>query len=755
MTGSDDEPAVAVPLPAPGVDSFLEARLHRPPSRPEWIDRGRLLDRLDRAKSHPVSLIAAPAGYGKTTLVAQWMASQRAPRTAWLALDPSDNEPGRLWKHVAMALQRAGIPVADDLDRFLVAHGHDVRGAVLPRIVYALATTPHETVLLIDDFHYLNDPACHDEVGLLIDNLPDRAHLVIVTRADPGLRLGRLRASGRLVEIRAAELSFRAEEASSLLSSKDVRLSDDGVAQLMERTEGWPAGLYLAALSLTGRDDPDALVHEYKDGSRFVGDYLTEEVLSRQPDDTREFITSLSILDRFSASLCDAVADRSGSAAVLHELERSNMFLVPLDEQRRWYRFHHLFAAVARAELEVAHPERVSVLHARAAEWFRERGHIDEAVRHALAAGSDGDAATLVESHWLSYVDAGRTDTVIGWLDELNAVSVAADPAAEVTAAWMSALTGDEGALTMHLEALQDYRDLGPLPDGTASVESAIALVQGLFGYGGPDEMTAGAQRAVELETDARSPYYAIAHLSRGHAAYVAADLDLAAHHYATSATSEAAPAIIRALSLAGHSLVEQERGQQHRSRDLAELAMTAVRQAGLSATPQASMAFTALGQAQAADGDVTEALATLDEGLSLRRIGPEVGPWGMIHHLLTTARVYAAAGRLAHARQLMSELAERMSRLGASMEPMWARYAAVEETLRARRDAAGPVEKLTARELDVLRLLQGSLSLGEISDVLHLSANTVKTHAQAVYRKLGAHSRTEAVLLARKHQLI
>ena len=538
MTGSDDEPAV----PATGVDSFLEARLHRPPNRPEWIERGRLLDQLDRAKSHPVSLIAAPAGYGKTTLVAQWLASQGASGTAWLALDASDNAPGRLWRHVAMALQRAGTPVADDLDRFLAAHGHDVQGAMLPRIVYALATAPHETVLLIDDFHYLHDPARHDEVRLLIDNLPDRAHLVIVTRADPGLRLGRLRASGQLVEIRADELSFRADEASSLLWSEGVRLSGDGVARLMERTEGWPAGLYLAALSLTGRDDPDALVHEYKDGSRFVGDYLTEEVLSRQPDDTREFITSMSILDRFSASLCDAVSGRPGSASVLHELERSNMFLVPLDEQRRWYRFHHLFAAVARAELEVEHPERVPVLHARAAEWFRERGHIDEAVRHALAAGSDGDAAVLVESNWLSYVDAGRTDTVVGWLDALDTGTVAADPAAEVTAAWMSALAGDEGALSVHLAALQEFRDHGPLPDGTASVESAIALMQGLFGYGGPDEMTAGAQRAVELETDARSPYYSIAHLSRGHAAYVAGDLDLAAHHFATAVTSEAAP---------------------------------------------------------------------------------------------------------------------------------------------------------------------------------------------------------------------
>ena len=222
-------------------------------------------------------------------------------------------------------------------------------------------------MILLDDFHCLQDPACHDQVALLVDNLPERAHLVIVTRADPGLRLGRLRASGRLAEIRADQLGFRADEAAALLASGGVRLSSDGLAVLMERTEGWPAGLYLAALSLAGRDDPDALVHEFKGGNRFVGDYLTEEVLTRHPDDTREFITSMSILDRFTASLCDAVWGRTGSAALLHDLERANMFLIPLDEGRRWYRFHHLFAAVARAELEVEHPRRVPVLHARAA----------------------------------------------------------------------------------------------------------------------------------------------------------------------------------------------------------------------------------------------------------------------------------------------------------------------------------------------------------------------------------------------------
>jgi LuxR family maltose regulon positive regulatory protein len=741
---------------------LLEARLHHPPPRDSWIARDRLLDALDRAAALPVCLVAAPAGYGKTTLVAQWLASGRAPAAAWVALDAGDDDPRRLWTHVARALEQAGCLVDDDLDGFLAEGGHDIPGIVLPRLVNALAATPEDVAILLDDFHCLRDPDCHDQVALLVDNLPERAHLVIITRADPGLRLGRLRASGRLAEIRADDLGFRADEAVALLASGDVHLSRDGIAVLMERTEGWPAGLYLAALSLAGRDDPDSLVYEFKGGNRFVGDYLTEEVLSRHPDDAREFITSMSILDRFTAPLCDAVWGRPGSAALLHDLERANMFLIPLDEGRRWYRFHHLFAAVARAELEVEHPDLVPVLHSRAAAWFRQHDFVDEAVAHAMAAGSAGDVAALVQANWLDYVDVGRAGTVLAWVESLGEVGED-DPAGRVIAAWMAALTGDAGALAEHLSALQEWRDVGPLPDGTTSVAAAIALIQGLFGFGGPEEMTTGAELAVALETDGRSPYHAIAHLGRGHAAYIAGDLELAGLHLVTAAQSETAPGLVRVLSLSAHSLVERERGRPGRSRDLAELAMDIVRRRGMERLPQAASAFTALGLAQAEDGDVHRGLATLADGLAARRQNPDVGPWGIIHLLLAMARVSHAAGHTEAARELLAECAERMDRFDAGMDRMWERHDAVAELLGDRyadgEPTGGPdrvsLEPLTDRETDVLRLLQGPLTVGEISAELYLSTNTVKTHARAVYRKLGVHSRTEAVAVARRRRLI
>ena len=292
-------------------------------------------------------------------------------------------------------------------------------------------------------------------------------------------------------------------------------------------------------------------------------------MLGRHTDAEREFITSVSILDRLCAPLCDFVAERIGSAVTLRELERSNMFLVPLDEHGEWYRFHHLFATAARSELAITHPDRVSSLHDRAATWFRKHGHVDDAIRHLVEAGNTGEAALLVQANWVEYVVAGRTATVAGWLRELAPSTHAKDPAAGVTAAWVAAMSGDEAALAMHLAALREFEDSGPLPDGSKSLESAIAMIEGLFGFGGPIEMAVGARRAVELETDGRSPFYAIALMSLGHVAYVEGDLDRAGSLLARAMHNDAAQAIIQVMSASFHSLVEAENGHLGRALEL------------------------------------------------------------------------------------------------------------------------------------------------------------------------------------------
>ena len=547
----------------------------------------------------------------------------------------------------------------------------------------------------------------------------------------------------------------RRSEVVALTEIEGVRLSPEGVGLLVERTEGWPAGIYLASLALSGRPDPDEFVRQLSGGSRFIGDYFAEEVLSRDAE-TGEFVRSMSVVERFTAPLCDALLGKSGSARILRDLERDNLFLVPLDENRRWFRFHHLLAAVARAELESMDPDAVLDLHARAARWFRDNGYVDEAVRHSLSSGSPREAADLVQANWLTYVDAGRARTVLGWLEALGSPSsIAGDPAAGVTAAWMAALRGDEKALEAQLRALEEFEDHGPLPDGSQSVRSAIAMIRGLFGFGGPAEMIAGAQLAVELETDGQSPFFALARTARGHAAYVSGDLELAANMLEKASYNEAAPTMIRVLALSTLSLVEAERERDERSGDLARAAMQVVVEQGLRSAPQASLAFTALGRAQAAAGELDAAMATLEEGLILRRGNPGLSPWPTLHHLLVTGPVALSAGQLPLAEQLSDEASLLISGFRDDMGPMTERLRSIQHTIRARRADAGTTYELTDRETDVLRLLQGPLTLHEIASELHLSANTVKTHANAVYRKLGAHSRTEAVRMARERLLI
>lgn len=736
------------------VDSFLESKLTRPPSRTSWIDRARLVDKLDTLSAHPVVLVAAPAGFGKTTLIAQWLASDTSQQVAWVSIDAGDNDPVRLWTHIATALERIHCDLGQDVSALVAVNSDDITAHVLPTLLKAMALLGQDIVLLVDDFHLVHEPACHDQMAFLADHLPPRAHLVIATRSNPGLRLGRLRASGLLGEIRAADLAFNTEEASALLARESITLSSGSVEHLMQRTEGWPTGLYLATLSISRQGDPDEFVRLFGGDSRFTGDYLIEEVLAHQPAEVREFVTQVSILDRLSVALCDFVAETTSSADILRELERTNMFLVPLDEQRHWYRFHHLFAAAARKELEMRHGERVAAVHLRAGQWFRDHGHTDAAIEHLLAAGSTGEAALLVQANWQKYLSAGRTATVGSWLEAMGRATIADVPAAGLTAAWMAAMTGDAAGLAEHVRDLQPSLTHGPLPDGTHSVESAIAMIHGLFGFGGPVEMAAGARRVVELETDPSSANYAIGLLTLGHAAYVEGDLEAASPLLDRATDHAATPALMRILSSSIHSLVEAERGDHDRARELAELAMEIVDAGGLHAMPQASLAFTALAQEQARSGELVEAVATAEQGLALRRRNPSLAPWATMHHLLASARVACAAGDPVLARQLIDEASGLMDRFPEGMDEMRARLAAVEDLVPSP-VGAGLVEPLTDREIDVLRLLEGSLSLTAIAEQLYLSHNTVKTHTQSLYRKLGVTSRADAVHVARDRHLV
>jgi LuxR family transcriptional regulator, maltose regulon positive regulatory protein len=738
------------------VDSMLEAKLQPPLARSEWVARTRLLKELQRATQRPVTLIAAPAGYGKTTVVTQWLASVYRPESvAWISLDMSDNEPVQLWTDIAIALDRAGCVIARDIAGFIAASSHDMVTVVLPRIVDAIAALGEDLTVIVDDFDIVRSAECNEQIDFFVKHLPPNSHLMLITRADPTLRLGRLRAAGQLLEIRADDLAFNSEEASSLLVADRVQLAGDDLLELMRRTEGWPAGLYLATLSLTGRADPSEFVRHFSGNNRFIGDYLTEEVLSRQSADVRQFILDMSIVDRFTAPLCDHMNGGRPSAKILRDLQHTNLFLIPLDAENRWFRFHHLFGAVARSALETEQPDRAVMLHGRAADWLSENGYVDAAVEHALAAGHSDHAASLVQASWLRYFDAGLGTTVRRWLRDLEASAASQNTATIVTAAWMAALSGQKEEMDRRLDQLNNVSDDIPLPDGTRSVESAVALIRGLFGFGGPLEMLASARRAAELETNGNTPWYALARAALGHANYVAGDLDEAADLLPRAAYSEAAPAVVRILALAILSLTQAELGRLDRSHKSAADAMEVVEARSLHEQPSVAFAFTALGQSQAASGELEKAMATLDHGLKLRRKVPGLSPWPTIHHLLVMGRVAIMANDLPLARRLLDEVSLMIRQYPQGMTHMIARLEATQKGLRESQSPGPNNEHLTAREIDILRRLKGPQNLSQIASELYLSPNTVKTHTSALYRKLGARSRSEAVKIGRERLLI
>ncbi|MGE3272583.1 MAG: LuxR C-terminal-related transcriptional regulator [Chloroflexota bacterium] len=362
------------------------------------MPRPGLAARIDDATSYDLCLVCSPPGFGKTTQLAAWSATAGRLVT-WLALDEDDNDPVRFWRYIIAALRQVWPPIGRQASALLTRPGNVTIDAVVTALINELTLRDDDVTLVLDDYHVIASRQIHEGVAFLLGHLPPGLRLVIAGRSDPPLPLGDLRAGGRLAELRAADLRFSAEETAAFLRDLwDLKLPDDAVAALAERTEGWVAGLQLAALSLRHQTDPAAFVTAFAGSHRFVLDYLSEEVLAHQPEETRQFLLTTSVLERLSGPLCDALTGRSDGQQVLEHVERANLFLVPLDEQRRWYRYHHLFADLLRMRLRQTCPERIADLHRRAADWYRQNGLVADAVHHFLTAGDADVAARLIET---------------------------------------------------------------------------------------------------------------------------------------------------------------------------------------------------------------------------------------------------------------------------------------------------------------------------------------------------------------------
>ena len=693
-------------------------------------------------------MIACPAGFGKTTLLSAWYEAEAAQRPiAWLTLDEGDNDPVVLWSHAIGALRRANPDLAKSKSAQSVVG--PVIDLVLPRLVNEL-DKHGEMTLILDDFHRISSEPARTSVRWFVEHAPPGFHVVVATRTEPNLPVATLRAHGDLLELRAEDLRFTLEEADAFLNGRlGLDLTTKDVESLVEKTQGWPAGLYLAALSLQPSSDRRAFVRIFGASNRHVVDFLVTEVLEAHTSEEQMLMLHASILERLNGPLCDAVMDQEGSAAMLEALSRSNLFLVPLDDESGWYRFHPVFAQLLRVELERREPGLVTALHRQAYSWHRDHGTTDEAIRHAVSAKAYAEAVDLIETFWISYANMWRYDTVLAWIGQLPDAIVTAEAHLLLVQAWALSLSARQVEAARAIAAIERQGDLaeGALRDGFSSARASLTMLRAAFPWGDVGVQLDNGRRVAELEGHG-SPWRSLVCWAVGLGLYFSGEADEADEWFAEAAMLAPASAqwLAGTSSLAYRSLIAGERGRVDEQRILAESAAEFGRAHG---TEDAGGTVPlAVAQSLAAQGGGDEAVPMLEHGVASARIFGQ--PLQLAHVLLGQASVLRAVGECEAA---TAALADARSVLEHCPDPgiLAEKLSALERSTRIHRVRPEDHE-LTERELGVLKLLGGDLSERDIGRQIFVSHSTVHSHVRSIYRKLAVRSRAEA--LERSHEL-
>ena len=733
----------------------MASKLRRPLMRPGTVRRWSLIERLARGDRRPIVSVVAPPGYGKTTLLSQW-AERNGQAFAWVSVDEKDNDPKVLLSYVAEALD-AVEPIDERVFDALASPVSSVQGSVIPRLGSAFSSMTSPVVLVLDDVHVLGNRECRAAVSVLADHVPDGSRLALAGRTGPPLRIARLRAQGRTLEIGPADLSLTHDEASSLLRNADIVLGEDEVAELHRRTEGWPAGLYLAALYLQEGGSLGGAAVSFGGDDRLVSEYMESEFLARVSRRHRAFLTRTAVLERMCGPLCEAVVDKPGSAAALADLARSNLLLVPLDRRGEWYRYHHLFRDMLLAELARREPDLMPVLRGRAAGWCARNGLPEEAVEYSIAAGDVDLAARLVEKLAVPAYRQGRTTTAqrwFRWLDDRGGIEQ--HPMVGVLASMLSALAGRP----VEAERWAELVDRWQYGDATRRVdpptEAQAALLRAILCRRGVEQMRADADEAVDRFAAENIVAPAPA-LMQGIARVLSGDLDGgdASFADAVSIGEEAGAHETLAVALCERSLLAMACGEWSRAEPLADRARTVLRRAGIEESYVTPVVCAVQARAAFHRADVPVVRRELVGAQRLRPVLTYAIPHLAVQARIELIRAHIAVADLAAARTLMQEIDEVIRR-----RPGLGTLIGEARALRARlaNDRGSNVlgaSALTAAELRLLPMLSTHLSFPEIAEELFLSRHTIKTEAKSIYRKLGVSSRSQAVGRSRELGLL